>query len=54
MMNNLFNGGIYLFDVMVIMLVFDEVGIDIFFIVVLCGYYVDIGGKISGLVLFDS
>lgn len=53
MLNDLYYGGMYLLDVMVIMLVFVD-GLDVLlFYVGLCGYYVDIGGMMLGLMLFD-
>lgn len=50
--NDLFCGGFYLFDVIVISLVFDLVGFDLIFFIVSCVYYVEIGGMMLGFMLF--
>lgn len=50
--NYLLYGGIYLLDIIFLMLVFNEVGDKILFYVVFCVYYVDIGGIMVGSMFF--
>lgn len=52
--NDLYYGGIYLLDIIVIILVFNIGGEDVLFFVVFCGYYVEIGGIIFGFMFVDS
>lgn len=50
-LNVFYNGGMYLLDIIVVFLVFDDVGERILFWVVFCGYYVDVGGFVFGFMI---